>query len=173
VLVRSTRADGAPSTLGADIVVELPRAFDSSLSILQRNGATDVAFAGNARAIELQSGNGTCQVASSATAAALNVHCDNGDLAVTVTGAPPGSEPRTIGTEVGNIAVSFVNVPVADRFSVQAAASDAAVQIMSDAMCQVQETSASAKTVSCHGATSADPVYRVNAGSLSDVTLTF
>ena len=173
VLVRSTRLSGSPSTLGADIVVEIPPAFDGRLSIQQDNGATDVAFAGNATGIELQSDNGTCEVACSAAATALSLLCESGDLALSVPGAPPGSEARTIRTEVGNIAVSFANVPATQPFSVQATASDGAVEITGGANCRVQEMSAGSKMVGCNGATSASPVYQVSANTQSDIRLTF
>jgi hypothetical protein len=39
--------------------------------------------------------------------------------------------------------------------------------------CTVNAAAGNSKTISCHGGTSADPVFQVNADSLSDITLTF
>jgi hypothetical protein len=173
VLVRSSRTGGSPSTLGADIVVEIPSAFDATLSIRQNNGETDVSFAGNAKGIELESSSGSCNVACSAAAAALNIFCDIGDVAVDVPGAPAGNDVRMIRTDAGDITVSFANVPATQRFSVEATASEGMVQITGGAACGVQDGSGGLKIVSCHGAAPGDPVYQLNAATQSDILLTF
>jgi hypothetical protein len=173
VLVRSTRAEGSPSTLGADIVVEIPAAFDATLSIRQNNGETDVSFAGNAKGIALESSDGSCNVACSATATALNIFCDHGDVAVDVPGAPAGNDVRSIRTDLGDIALSFAKVPAAQRFSVEAVAREGMVQITGGATCQARDESAGSKVVSCHGAAPGDPVYQINAATQSDILLTF
>ena len=175
VLVKTSRKSGAASTLGADIKVELPPSFDGALVVEQDNGQTDIDFAGSASSVKLNSGNGSCSVTSSAAATSVDLYCDNGDLSANISGAPAGTGTRSIHTDLGDINLSFVGVPASQPFNVQAFAPDGVVNTVNDAGagCTVQVAGPNSKTISCHGGTSADPVFQVNADSLSDITLTF
>jgi hypothetical protein len=176
VLVRSSRDDGASSGLGADIRVEIPPGFDGALTIEQDNGQTDIDFAGSASAVKLISDNGSCSVTSSAVASSVELFCKNGDISANISGAPAGTGPRTIHTGLGDINLSFVGVPTSQPFSVQAFAPDGVVNTVNEAGagCVVMDPAApNSKTIRCRNGTSADPVFRVDADSLSDITLTF
>jgi hypothetical protein len=173
VLVKTSRKSGAASSLGADIRVEIPPGFDGALTVLQDNGQTDIDFAGNATSVKLNSGNGSCSVTSSAVATSVDLFCDNGDLSANISGAPAGTGTRSIHTDLGDINLSFVGT--IQPFNVQALARGGVVNTVNDvaAGCTVQVAGPNSKTVSCNGGTSADPVFQVNADSLSDITLTF
>jgi hypothetical protein len=177
VLVRTSRQDGAKTTLGADITVDLPPTFNGPLSIIQDNGQTDVDFAGSAVGFSVKSDNGSCDVTTGAAAATVDVFCDNGDLVASVGGVPAGSEPRKFATGNGTVDVDFSGAAGA-RFNVQAQARAGGIVDTTNAAsagCAVQEASAGSKTVSCNGATSADPTYQAIADGtgLADVVLSF
>jgi hypothetical protein len=173
VLVKTSRKSGAASSLGADIRVEIPPGFDGALTVLQDNGQTDIDFAGNATSVKLNSGNGSCSVTSSAVATSVDLFCKNGDISANISGAPAGSGPRSIRAGLGDIGLSFVGAT--QPFNVQALAPDGVVNTVNDvgAGCTVNAAAPNSKTISCNGGTSADPVFQVNADSLSDITLTF
>jgi hypothetical protein len=180
VLVKTSRKSGAASTLGADIRVELPPGFDGALTVLQDNGTTEVAFAGSATSVKVHSDNGSCRVTSSPAATDVDLLCENGDLSANISGAPPGAGTRSIrtgGPDVGSgdIGLSFAGVLSNQPFNVQAQALGGVVEIANDvgAGCSTQVASPGSKTVSCHGATQANPTYVVRAERLSDITLTF
>lgn len=177
VLVKTSRMDGAASTLGADIRVELPPTFDGALAVQQDNGSTDIDFAGSATSVKLNSDNGGCNVTSSAAATAVDLLCDNGDLSANISGAPPGAGTRSIRTDLGDIGLSFVGVPSSQPFNVQAfaAGTNSVVTTVNEAGagCTVQVAGPNSKTISCHGATTDNPTYVVRAEKLSDITLTF
>jgi hypothetical protein len=174
VFVQSRR-NGGVSTLGADITIAIPPTFDGALSVKQRNGSTNIGFAGSATALSLSSDNGGCDVAASGTAATLDVDCENGDVAVNVPGVPAGTGARSVRARFGDVGLSFAGTPAGTKFNVQAFAQDGVVDTgnASSAGCTVNEAAPGSKTVSCNAATTADPVYAVNADSLSDIALTF
>lgn len=176
VTVRSRRIGTVPSTLGADITVQMPPTFDGALTVHQNNGSTNIDFSGSATAVNLKSDNGSSNVLVSGTATTLDLFGDNGDLSVSVPGVPPGAGARSIHTDLGDIRLSFQGVPAATKFSVQAFAPDGIVNVngAEAAGCAlVDPVNPGSKTVSCNGASTADPVYKVNADSLSDIAVTF
>jgi hypothetical protein len=145
-----TRPSGSPSSLGADITVELPTSFDGVLEVNQDNGSTEVDFVGDATAVQVWSRNGDCEVATG-NASAVSVQTGNGSITL--------------------------SLPSDGLFSVQAqalAGGEVIVDDLPDA-CSVNEASDSAKTVSCNGATTEDPIYGAVADgtSLADVILSF
>lgn len=171
VLVKTSRMDGAASSLGADFTVELPPGFDGALTVEQDNGSTDVGFAGSASAVKVHSDNGSCNITSSPTATSVDLHCENGDLAASISGAPPGAGTRSVRAGLGDIGLSFRGAT--QPFSVQAFAKDGVVNTDAAGGCMVQTAANNSKTVSCNGGTTDDPVFQVNAESLSDISLTF
>ena len=180
VLVKTSRQSGAASSLGADITVEIPPAFDGAFSVQQDNGSTDVEFVGSAPSVKVHSDNGSCRVVSSAAATAVDLHCENGDLEANISGAPAGAGTRTIHTGdpdvgSGDINLSFVGVPTSQPFNVQAFAVGGTVQSVNDvgAGCTVQIAGEGSKTFSCHGGDQSHPTYQVRTERLSDITLTF
>jgi hypothetical protein len=171
VTVDVSRMSGAESTLGADLTVELPPSFAGALGVNQDNGETRVKFVGSATTVTVTSGNGSCDIATGAADA--SVHCENGDLSARIDAASPQSGQGFV-TDNGSITLVL---PADGVFSVQAqAASGANVNVEHlPAACSVNTASPAAKTLSCNGATDADPVYTAKAGGtgLADVTLTF
>jgi hypothetical protein len=171
VTVDVSRMSGAESTLGADLTVELPISFAGALGVNQENGETHVKFVGSATAVTLTSGNGSCELVTGA--ADVSVHCENGDLSARLDTATPQSGQGFV-TDNGSITLTL---PPDGVFSVQAQAlggGSVKVEHLPGA-CTVNAASDAAKTLSCNGATDADPVYTAKADGtgLADVTLTF
>jgi hypothetical protein len=172
VHVDVTRLDGAPSSLGADVTVFIPPEFTGNLRVAQDNGQTEVEYVADASGVIVESDNGSCDVATGA-ASEISVHCDNGDLSAAIGDV---TEQRGDGFSTGNGSITL-SLPGNAVFSVQAAAlagGTVSVENM-PAACTLAEGSESAKTLSCNGATTDDPVYQVEADgtSLADVVLSF
>ena len=172
VLVDTSRPSGSPSSLGADITVELPSTFAGTLEVDQNNGSTEVDFVGAAVGLTVTSDNGGCEIASGA-AANIDVHCDNGDLDASISGVAPQAGS---GFSTGNGSITL-SLPSDGAYSVQAEALAGGIVDVQNlpGVCTVNEASDAAKTVSCNDGTSADPVYTVSADgtSLADVILVF
>jgi hypothetical protein len=166
------RPDGSPSSLGADITAAIPPEFAGNLRIEQSNGETEVDFVGGAMGVLVTSDNGGCDIATGA-ASEISVHCDNGDLSASISDvtAQNGS-----GFSTGNGSITL-SLPAGAVFSVQAAALAGGTVTAENlpAGCTLAVGSESAKTLSCNGATTDDPVYQVEADgtSLADVVLSF
>jgi hypothetical protein len=172
VHVDVARPDGAPSSLGADITVAIPPEFAGNLRIEQSNGHTEVDFVGDAAGVLVTSDNGGCDIVAG-VASEISVYCDNGDIRASIDGVTPQFGN---GFSTGNGSITLA-VPGDAVFSVQAeslAGGSVTAENMPDD-CVLNEASASAKTLSCNGATTEDPVYTVKADgtSLADVVLTF
>ncbi len=172
VAVDVSRPSGSPSSLGADIRVELPSVFDGMLEIDQNNGSTEVDFVGAAVAVNVSSDNGSCDIATG-SAANITVHCDNGDLDASISGVTAQSGS---GFSTGNGSITL-SLPSDGVFSIQAQALAGGIVDVQNlpSACTENAASDSAKTVSCNGATSADPIYVAEADgtSLADVILQF
>jgi len=171
VTVDVSRMSGAESTLGADVTVELPPSFAGALGVDQDNGETRVRFVGAATTVSVTSRNGSCDLDTGASD--VSIHCENGDLNARIDAATPQSG-RGFVTDNGSITLTL---PADGVFSVQAqalAGGRVNVEHM-PAACSVNEASSAAKTLSCNGATDADPIYTAKAAgtSLADITLTF
>lgn len=172
VVVDVSRPSGSPSSLGADITVELPTSFDGVLEVDQTNGSTEIDFVGAAVGVVVTSNNGGCDIATGA-ASDVSVHCDNGDLSASVAAA---SSQTGSGFSTGNGSITL-SLPSDGIFSVQAqalAGGSVIIEGLPDA-CSVAEASNAAKTVSCNGATTQDPIYVAEADGtgLADVILSF
>lgn len=171
VTVNVSRDSGAENTLGADLTVELPPSFAGALSVGQDNGETNVHFVGAAVSLVVTSDNGGCDVATASSD--VSVHCKNGDLTASIDAVTPQSGSGFT-TDNGSITLSL---PSDGVFSVQAQALAGGVVTVEQlpAACQVNSASGAAKTVSCNGATDADPVYTVKADGtgLADAILRF
>jgi hypothetical protein len=171
VTVDVRRDNGAEDTLGADVSVGMPPSFAGSLTLAADNGATHVRFVGAAVGVSVTSQNGSCDVATGTSD--VSIHCDNGDLTATVDAASPQTGS---GFSTGNGSITLT-LPADGVFSVQAQAlAGGAVNVQNlPASCATNAASNSSKTVSCNGATSADPIYTAKADgtSLADVNLRF
>lgn len=172
VVVDVTRPSGSPSSLGADITVALPTSFDGVLAVDQTNGSTEIDFVGAAVGVVVTSNNGGCDIATG-SASDISVHCDNGDLTASIDAV---SVQSGSGFSTGNGSVEL-SLPSDGIFSVQAQALAGGIVAINGlpASCSVNEASDAAKTVSCNGATSQDPIYVAEADgtSLADVILSF
>jgi hypothetical protein len=172
VVVDVSRPSGSPSSLGADITVALPTSFDGVLEVDQNNGSTEIDFVGAAVGVIVTSDNGGCDIRTG-SASDVSVHCDNGDLTASIdeVSAQTGS-----GFSTGNGSIEL-SLPSEGVFSVQAQALDGGVVTINRLpdTCGVNEASDAAKTVSCNGATTQDPIYVADAQgtSLANVILNF
>ena len=173
VVLATTRTADALSSLGADIAVWLPPEFDGMLKIRQDNGSVDVNFAGAATHLGIDSNNGSCEFDAGSAARSVDITCDNGDI----TGVIPVPADATGGPVTsGNGAIDLTFGTGATPFNVSAQAMDGGAVVTSlGSACTEQAASDSAKTVSCNGATSANPTYTITASgtSLADVNLNF
>ena len=162
VVVNVERESGSQFTLGADVLVELPSTFDGILSVNQENGQTDVDFVGSAIGVLVTSDNGGCDV-ETGSARDISVSCDNGDLERPDFGGISDSVNGS-GFSTGNGSITLA-LPAGGVFSVQAQALGGGEVVINGApaTCPVNEASPSAKTVSCNGATAADPIYQATA----------
>jgi hypothetical protein len=167
------RPSGSPGTLGADIRVGLPWRFAAVLDVDQQNGSTDVRFLADAFGLIATSDNGSCDVVTG-IAEHVSVRCENGDLRATIESIPPFLDGNGFQTGNGSI---HLRLPVDGVYSVSAEAIAGGTVVVEDlpSNCSVAEASAAAKTVSCNGATSEDPVYWATADGtgLADVVLEF
>lgn len=162
---------GGPAGLGADLTLLVPPGFNGTLDLTQDNGPTDIGYVGDARGVLLNSENGRCEVAAGG-AELIDLYCGNGDLSASVAAVPETFVSGDFETGNGTIVLSF---PAAAKFNVQAQAHDGGVVDVTNVHtgCAVNASSESAKTISCNGATSEDPVYTANAHgtSLADVVI--
>lgn len=84
-VVQTERSSGGRTTLGADIIVELPIGFDGKLQITQNNGAIDVAGLDNGASLTINSDNGGIDVTGGALGD-VSIHGDNGGIDFTANG---------------------------------------------------------------------------------------
>jgi len=170
ITVETKREGPALSSLGADIAVSIPEAFDGLFSIEQENGTVTVESAARASRFSLISKNGSCSVGVG-FARAIDVQCGFGDLAGFVPAVPEGFETARFLTGRGDIGLRF---PADYVFSVRAI-SETGGQVdttnAQDVGCDVLIASDSSKTVVCNGATQADPVYDVVADASAEAML--
>jgi hypothetical protein len=154
VSIKTYQNGSAHSGLGAEIRVALPDTFDGALSVTQHNGDTSLPFTGSA--------------------SSLTVSSHNGD--VSGSAGVPGAQGGKVTTGNGSISMSFDGT---QQFNVQASAlagGKVDVGNAESAGCTiVAGGSDAAQTVSCGGATDADPTYVLQADGtgLADVTLSF
>jgi hypothetical protein len=172
VHVDVTRLDGAPTSLGADITVAIPPEFAGNLHVDQGNGQTEVRYVAAASGVIVDSDNGDCDV-TTGVASEITIQCDNGDLSASISDV---TAQTGAGFSTGNGSIAL-SLPAGEVFSVQAAAlagGTVSVENM-PSECTLAVASESAKTLSCNGATTEDPVYQVQADgtSLADVVLSF
>jgi hypothetical protein len=166
------RPNGSPSSLGADITAAVPPEFTGTLRITQVNGETEVDFVGDAIGVIVDSDNGSCDIATG-VASEISVHCDNGDLSASISDV---TSQAGSGFSTGNGSITL-SLPADAVFSVQAAALAGGTVTAENlpSGCTLEAASDHAKTLSCNGATTDDPIYQVKADgtSLADVVLVF
>jgi hypothetical protein len=172
VHVDVTRLDGAPTSLGVDITVAIPPELTGNLRVTQNNGQTDIRYVAAASGVIVQSEVGSCDVVAGA-ASEISIHCDVGDLSASISDV---TAQTGTGFSTGNGSIAL-SLPAGEVFSVMAAAlagGTVSVENM-PAECTLAVGSESAKTLSCNGATTDDPIYEVQADgtSLADVVLSF
>lgn len=174
ITVDLDRLGTVKSSLGGDLDVEIPSAFDGALRIEHDNGRTEIKDPGDAWYVGVQSDNGSCDV-NVGSARRVVVACGNGSLSGSVASVPADFESAEFVTQNGDIELNF---PSSGVFSVSAYSEGGGIVDVGNAEsagCTVEASAESSKTISCGGATDQDPVYTVNAeGNLAhDITLQF
>lgn len=186
ILVKTSRQSGAPSSLGADIVVELPPAFDGDLSIVQRNGSVTVRFVGDAALLDIRSDNGSIEASTAdvpvvslagkngsvtaevGRADALDMRTDRGDVKVDISEVAADAAGGTIETGRGDVSLT---VPQSGAFSVLATALEAVDFGSLPATCEEQVAAVNSKTLTCN---EGGGQFEVNAdGTGSQVTVSY
>lgn len=164
VTVQTSRKDGAPSTLGADIEVSIPDAFSGALTVNQNNGSTGVTYAGAATALSVTSGNGGIDAVTGSAAQSIALKTKVGDVSVKVDALPAGATGGAISSDFGDIAL---DLPGSATFSAQATADGAGTVDFGSppSVCTVQTAATNSKTLTCNGATTANAVLTVTATS--------
>lgn len=160
LIARTVRDGQVLSSLGADIDLSLPEAFDGSLEIRQNNGPIEVSSVGRASELIVNSENGSCEV-STGSASVVDVYCDSGSLYGSIGDIPADFASASLRTGRGNIQLVF---PPGGVFVVQALSRSGGlvdVGTAEAAGCTVEAASDSSKTISCNGGTSEDPLYEV------------
>jgi hypothetical protein len=120
---------------------------------------------GAAIGVIVTSDNGSCDL-TVGSAEKVSIYCDLGDLSATIDEAVAQTGS---GFETGFGSI-YLSVPADGVFSVQATGDSVTAEDMPDE-CVLNAASESAKTLSCNGATTDDPVYEANADG--DVIFTF
>ncbi|AKT44195.1 hypothetical protein [Chondromyces crocatus] len=113
IVIEVVKANGSPTTLGADIEVALPPTFDGEFEVVQDNGSVDVDLSGtNARSTVIVSDNGSIDVVGAR--GRLDVETGNGSVDVAVASwATAGANGRV---SSGNGSITF-QVPAATNGS--------------------------------------------------------
>lgn len=159
--------DANPS-LGCDLEVAIPESYDQAVTILQHNGTTEVRGIGQATDLSLQSDNGRCEV-TTAHVRRFEITCDVGSLTALVPEPANLTSVSVLSAGLGDISLTL---PSDQAYNAQL--QGATVEIPDAEGCVIQSDSASSRTLSCAGATAADPVLRASANlSLSDLLVEF
>lgn len=145
VLIKVDRPSGSNGYLGAEVVVALPPEMNGTLEVLPNNGDLDVEY----------------------TAAATDIVLNNGevsDIEAVITAVPLNASVTTDGGSVD------LQLPLG-KYNVQALArtesgTEGLVTVESNDSCTVNTASPGAVTVSCGGATAADPTFYAEATGL-------
>jgi len=154
VSIKSYQNGNAHTGLGAEIRVALPDTFDGALSVTQHNGDTSLDFTGSASSLTVSSHNGEVSGSVGAVGAlGGKVSTGNGSIGM-----------HFDGTQTFNVAASALAGGQVDVGNAESAGCTV-----------VAGSTAGAQTVSCGGATDADPTYVLQADGtgLADVTLSF
>lgn len=189
VTVSTTRDSGAPSTLGANVVVEIPADFAGVLKVTQHNGSTDVAFSGNAAQLIVDSSNGSIDASANAPSK-LSLHSDNGSvtasagsindatltsgngsITASVGAVVDGATGGTFKTELGDIDLTM---PSTGTYAIQAVAADSVDFGTPPATCAVTMSGdVRSQTLTC-GSTAPIPTYVADAQGVGGViTVTY
>ncbi|HLV20943.1 MAG TPA: hypothetical protein VKZ49_08680 [Polyangiaceae bacterium] len=142
-----SRPSGSNATLGASMVVSLPPEFDGVLELLPNVGDAKIDYTAQAADVIVRGQ-------------------ELGDIEARLTNVPPQALFETEGDFI------HLELPADGVFNVQALAREAigdddGIVTVNAPGCDVAEASPGAKTVSCNGATAADPVYNATATGLS------
>ncbi len=174
IVVDLDRNGKVKSSLGGDLDVEIPPTFDGALRVEQENGSTEIRNSGNASIIRVRNDNGSCDI-NLDSPSDVEVGCDNGQLEGRVVGIPDDFDGGVFLTGNGDIELVL---PADGTYRVVAESKGGGIVAQGNAEsagCTVEEESESSKTISCGGATSGSPAYRVVAdeGLAHDITLAF
>ncbi len=175
-LIQAQRHD-AVGTLGADILVELPRSFSGRLSVDQGLGDVDIESVGDAAAIVVENDLGDCSIDTGA-ASEIDVRCD-GETDVSIGEITSGDRVRQIYKEEGDLGDMVVRFPTTDApFNVRAVSAGGPVvfspENLSSVGCEASSSDPRSVRISCNDATEEDPTYDVlSKESLVDVAVMF
>ena len=170
IQVKTVREGQVLLSLGADIDVQLPPAFDGILEIEQKNGPLEVNSVANAAELVVRSDNGSCEVHAGA-ARKIDVFCDSGGLAGSIGEIPEDFDSASLRTGRGNIKLDFPS----GRFIVQAYSKSGGIVDVGNAEeagCTVDAAADSSKTILCGDAVDGDPLYVVTADDDDGAQLT-
>jgi hypothetical protein len=159
ILIKTVREGQVLSSLGADIEVKLPAAFDGRLEVRQDNGPTEVNSVADAAEVFVRSDNGSCKI-HTGTARMIDVFCDSGGLVGSIGEVPEDFVSARLRTGRGSIRLDFPS----GRFVVQAYSKSGGIVDVGNAEeagCTVDAASDSSKTILCGDASDGDPLYEV------------
>ncbi len=161
------------SSLGGDLAVTIPEAFDGALRISHENGPTEIKDPGDAVYVEVASENGSCDLNLGAPRG-VDVECGNGSLEATVSGVPDSFGGGRIRTGNGDIEIAF---PSNGTYQVIAESKGGGTVDVGNAASVdcIAHVDGAVTAVRCNGATSESPAYSVTTlGSLAhEITLRF
>jgi hypothetical protein len=185
VNVTVSRDDGAPSTLGAHVVVELPVNFTGQLIVDATNGAVDVdsvnagdvqifadngsltASIGAAPLVYLSADNGNI-TAGIAEASQVRVESGNGDITASIGAITEGAAGGPFTTSLGDITL---DLPGTASFTLEAFAPDEIVDFGTlPAACMEAVSAETSKSLTCGAG---GTPFTATAGDLSSVFVSF
>jgi hypothetical protein len=168
IVVKADRVGTHPSTLGAEITVNLPTNFNGQLLVDQDNGSVELNYTASAREIQVQSDNGS--IVGEATgpsftrlitsngrirfglgaADRVEVESGNGGIQFSMGSLLPGARGGFIRTSgLGDIALQ---APGSGDYAIVADGDDEVTFAAPPSGCSVEEADATAKTLSCGAA---------------------
>lgn len=187
LVIKTARKDGAPSTLGADMVVKLPSDFAGKLIVVQQNGAVQIDYVAGATEVQVDSDNGSVD-ANTGAASFVNIVNDTGDIdvesssvsdytvhskglgdvTVSLGQIEDGAMGGTIAADKGDVSL---RLPSGGAFSAQATATDSVDFGSVPDACSVEEAASNSKTLTCNDG---GAVFEVSAdGSSAQVTAAY
>jgi hypothetical protein len=145
-VIQVTRASGSRTTLGGEIIVELPRGFDARLQVTQHNGAIETRYLGIGTDLAIDSNNGRVQVRG---AAVTGVDIQAGSGVEFAVGQLPSTGTGRIIASSGDIELSL---PASGTYSVMATARGDSVDFGTlPAACTEEVAAENSKTLTCGG----------------------
>lgn len=161
-----TLRNGGNSTLGGDVVVELPRGFDGALTITNQTGQTKVETAGEAVSVSNTVGDVEVTVASISS---VDLSVENGDITASFGAIADGATGGTIVSEFGAV---ILGMPGSGDYYVGATARDLVDFGTPPGTCVEEVAAENSKSLTCNGA--AEPQFTVTAEGLGgEVTVSY